>query len=1250
MIRRLFHSSWITLLALLLLVGALIWYAGWTQAGLQRLASLASRRLGPVSMQIHGARGTLYGGLHIDAFTLDHRRVHISATDLNGRVALLPLLWQSIHVREARIASVHIHVLSPPDDGSAPWKPHFLVGLLNLQADQVTINHVELLTTSGRSLSFEQLRGTAGLDVRDIKIYDSSVLYSGFLVQGKGRLRAANPLQIDGTARLTLSAADQPSWLANAQLDGDLDRLNIVGNLLNPISADFRGAALALTDKWHWQGDSQLRSLDLRAWNAGGALGVISGALHLQGDHSGFGASGVLTLPGLDSGPLAVDFAGNYAEHVLSVSRLDVGHRASGLQLHAAGTVGVADGGPRLELHGQWNSFRWPLNDSAAPFGSATGEYSLAGLWPYALHASGQLRVRDLPLMPFTAQGRLRHDGVDLAAATLGALGGQAQLHGYANWTPAENWSLAGTMSHLEVAALRPAISGRVNFALQATGENFGKHASFQARLSELTGEVRGQRASGHAGIALAGDEWLLQQVHLQLGATRLDLDGHLGEHLDLHFGIDATDLGLLHSGARGTLRAKGHVRSDAAHPLLQGTLHGEGIQWDGTRLQELIAKMDFDPQGSGRADISVQLNRLLLNERHFETVRFGTIGTAAAHRFEFTLQAPSLSVQAGGSAAVSDGRWHAQLSQLEASDGAEIQLTLTEPTALLVALAGDELKLEPLCLHDLQARLCASGEHDAAHSHFNISATSVPLRTLTAGLTTDTDFEGTLTLQAHGDTTGASPWSAAFAATLAKAGLKHHLLGGRVESFSLGNGSVQASLGAAGLHAQVALDAGAQGSIGGQIDAHSNGAAWRSWPIVGDLHLQTQALGFIDSYVAQVDRVSGRLKADLTLNGKLTAPTINGELKVSDAQVDAYQINLALRDLNFDALLRDSTLQLDGSATAGTEGHAHFNGTFTWRDALPYGQLHLSGENLRVVNIPEARVQISPDVNMKFSGRRIDVTGTIALPYARLARPDQLTNAVRASGDEIIVSARQKAPSPGFAVFSDVTLKLGERVTIDTLGLVGRLSGSLRTVTDETGFERGTGELQVEEGKYTAYGRKLDVERGRLLFNNGPLSDPAIDLRAIKKFPDIIAGVNVRGTLRSPRMTFFSDPAVSQAQIVSLLLAGGSLETVQNSSDSSTRGNTARANLLLQGSAILFQQYGSKVGLDDVSVESDLNNDTSLVLGRYLSPRLYISYGIGLVEQINTVKMRYTIGDHWTIKSEAGKAQSADLVYTIER
>jgi translocation and assembly module TamB len=55
-------------------------------------------------------------------------------------------------------------------------------------------------------------------------------------------------------------------------------------------------------------------------------------------------------------------------------------------------------------------------------------------------------------------------------------------------------------------------------------------------------------------------------------------------------------------------------------------------------------------------------------------------------------------------------------------------------------------------------------------------------------------------------------------------------------------------------------------------------------------------------------------------------------------------------------------------------------------------------------------------------------------------------------------------------------------------------------------------------------------------------------------------------------------------------------------------------------------------------------------VLGRYLSPRLYVSYGISLTENLNTFKLRYTLGDHWTVRAELGQAQGADLVSSISK
>jgi len=463
-----------------------------------------------------------------------------------------------------------------------------------------------------------------------------------------------------------------------------------------------------------------------------------------------------------------------------------------------------------------------------------------------------------------------------------------------------------------------------------------------------------------------------------------------------------------------------------------------------------------------------------------------------------------------------------------------------------------------------------------------------------------------------------------------------------------LGTGTVGAQMTEHELSGELALDAGDAGSMAGKISARGLEADWHDWPLTGELALDTHALGFVSAYVPPIDRARGRVTGELTLTGSAGAPRLAGELKVIDGQLDAYQINLSLREVNFTARLADDTLTIDGTALAGPDGHASVDGNLRWQHGLPYGDLHLVGSDLRVLNIPEARVDASPDVSLHLEGRRIDLRGQVTLPYARI-EPAHLAHAVLPSNDETIVGVDEPAGEAQIKVFSDITLVLGERVTVNTQGLSGRLSGSITVTSDDTGINRGSGELKVEEGKYLAYGRNLDIERGRLLFSNGFISDPGLDLRAVKKFPDITAGVNVRGTLRSPRMTFFSDPEVAQSQIVSLLLAGGSLESTQNASDPSTHANAGRSDALMQGGAILAQQVGGRFDIE-AGVEQDMTNETSLVLGRYLSPRLYVSYGVGLVEAINTVKMRYTIGDHWTIKTEAGTQRSADLVFTIEK
>jgi translocation and assembly module TamB len=268
------------------------------------------------------------------------------------------------------------------------------------------------------------------------------------------------------------------------------------------------------------------------------------------------------------------------------------------------------------------------------------------------------------------------------------------------------------------------------------------------------------------------------------------------------------------------------------------------------------------------------------------------------------------------------------------------------------------------------------------------------------------------------------------------------------------------------------------------------------------------------------------------------------------------------------------------------------------------------------------------------------------------LVQPNQLLGAVRASNDAHYIGEHPAEREGTFTVHSEVRITMGDDVRINAFGLKGRVTGGVGTTVRTGETPVGRGELGVEVGRYDAYGQELAITRGRLLFDVSPLDDPGLDIEAKRIIDTTTVGLNVRGTLQEPRLTFFSDPSMPQAQIVSYLLTGKASESLQGPEESSVR--SVQDTMAMQGGGLLASQLGRHVGLDAVGVESSTNSagesNSALVLGKFLSPRLFISYGISLTESINTLKLRYALSDRWLFRTESGEHQSADLEYTIER
>jgi translocation and assembly module TamB len=121
----------------------------------------------------------------------------------------------------------------------------------------------------------------------------------------------------------------------------------------------------------------------------------------------------------------------------------------------------------------------------------------------------------------------------------------------------------------------------------------------------------------------------------------------------------------------------------------------------------------------------------------------------------------------------------------------------------------------------------------------------------------------------------------------------------------------------------------------------------------------------------------------------------------------------------------------------------------------------------------------------------------------------------------------------------------------------------------------------------------------------------------------------------------------MSQSEIMSYLVTGRPMST---GGDQSALANAAMLVGMQRGTSVVGG-IGKKFSLDEAYLEggSDIK-ETSFVAGKYLSPKLFVSYATGLFENTNTFRARYSLTTRWTLQTESGKDSGTDLLYWFER
>jgi translocation and assembly module TamB len=317
--------------------------------------------------------------------------------------------------------------------------------------------------------------------------------------------------------------------------------------------------------------------------------------------------------------------------------------------------------------------------------------------------------------------------------------------------------------------------------------------------------------------------------------------------------------------------------------------------------------------------------------------------------------------------------------------------------------------------------------------------------------------------------------------------------------------------------------------------------------------------------------------------------------------------------------------------------------------------RIELSGQDVLVMNLPDRRIEASTDeLSVEWTADGIEAFGEVHIPRADIGLGGEESEAISASQDVVFVrvppGSDRDSQGGDLPLRARIRLLFGDDVHVSGSGLEADLLGNL-LVFEEPGSEtRATGELDLGGGSFAAYGARLEIERGRLVFAESPVTAPAVDLRASRQIGDVTAGVTATGTLDNPRVTLWSEPPMPQAEQLSYLVLGRPISDVgAQEGDTLTR---AAESLGLRGGRYLAKRMGSLFGLEEARIDTGEGGleQASLVLGKFLSPRLYVAYGVGLFEEgSNSILVRYLLSKQLTLEASTGESSWADVLYVVE-
>ena len=1085
---------------------------------------------------------------------------------------------------------------------------------------------------------WDQLQVAAGGSGADWQLERVVYRLDDIRVTASGRVTTRRdwPLDLEVQAELPPPTGDR--WLVDLNLSGSARDLRVAGQSRGYLDGELTGDAEPLNPDL----PARLR-INSREFRATAALPdtLVLQDWFVEADGSlaaGFRTRGQATLPGTE-GPVEVSLSGAVdTEAATDVTLvLATGEQETAGRARLKGQVSWSDG---LDAEAELSLNRFPwyslLPDMEPP------PVRLNRLDGTVRWSQGRYRARiKADVAGPQGQARLvsQVDG-DMDRATLTDLrvetdAGSVAGNGTVALSAPIAWQAALKLDDFDPGYWVPALSASLSGSIDTEGQLREDQIPRLRADWNLSGQWQGKPAAASGALDTESGAWEVSGLQLSVGGNRVQGSGVWGEDLNARLMLSLPEPGDLFEGADGQLNGELTVAGTPEAPTGNLSLSSKNLTW-----QDAVSVASLDVEATLKPGLTlaatVRAAELDAGGQKLQSVALDLSGSRDSHRLQAVVEHAEATVQAlfqGGFEGDGWAAWQGRLAEGQIDIPEHSQRWILESPAALAYTNRGEVTLGQHCWRWQQSTVCADDQAllptpDLAYTINNFPGTALePLLPERLRWQGQLNGEIDVTLPESGPTgqIRIDAGSGVFEVQVAEEDWESLRYDRFITTLTLKPDRADLELALAGPKLGTL-------SVQASVDPRSSDRR-----LEGQYRLEGLDISLAGIF-AGLEEVAGRIDGRGALSGPLMKPAVNGELALTEGRVVDPSLPIPLEDVRVKLDLNGYSAQISGRIASNERSEMTLQGSVDW-EQQPKGEVTITGERVPFSLEPYAQVELAPDLTIGFQRGDLRVAGELGVPRGSIEIRGLPEQAVSVSEDEVIVGVEREEPVVR-NLNMDVTVVVGEdQVTFEAFGVTGDLEGTLRIGNNLD--TRGT--LSLVNGKYEKFGQELELRTAKILFV-GNLTQPYLDIEAVRTVDNVVAGIRLSGPAQSPSTEVFSTPDMPQTDALSYIILGRAPES---QGDEGQMSGAALSLGLTQANKVTGR-LGEQIGIDRLTLETEGSGEqTSVVASGYVTEELSVRYGVGVFEPITTVALRYDLGRYFYLEAASGLAASLDIFYT---